>query len=342
MGHPGQWVFLKRRGHPGQWVLLERMGQLVPETTNPKPWGLQGRPGHVVLPVGFRMAIFTTLGATGRRGPKNRDKPYRGQDHEMMVTLKKGIQFFTVPQTGNYTIEAAGAAAGWTGGNKSNRGKGAKVMGTFHLEEGEELKILVGQEGVENRKGPAAGGGGGTFVTKSDDSPLIIAGGGGGGTRDSSHHAQCDGTVDTSGQAGYVAKSLPHRGGSHGEGAMEGTGAAGGGGGGLLTNGGGHPFLSLGNRRLGGGSAFVTGGLGGKGILNTKDGYGGFGGGGGGYGFDTLFMAPGGGGGYSGGGRGVNHPTACGGGGGSFNVGTDRCGNNGDNDGPGYVVITRM
>ena len=87
--------------------------------------------------------------------------------------------------TGSYVIEAAGAS----GGNGSYRlvysarwklgGLGAKIAGTFQLNQGTKLKILVGQEGDTSLR--AGGGGGGSFVTILDDTPLIVAGGGGGG-----------------------------------------------------------------------------------------------------------------------------------------------------------------
>ena len=69
------------------------------------------------------------------------------------VILNKGIQIWTVPVTGTYVIEAAGAS----GGNGSDPfvslahwklgGLGAKMTGTFQLNQGTKLKILVGQEG---------------------------------------------------------------------------------------------------------------------------------------------------------------------------------------------------
>ncbi|XP_035687179.1 leukocyte tyrosine kinase receptor-like [Branchiostoma floridae] len=129
----------------------------------------------------FCTAKFTTLGTTGRLGPTTMGNHYRGQDHEHLVTLHDGIQHFTVPETGAFSIEVAGAAAGWGMYNpKSARGRGAMLNGTFTLKQGETLKILVGQEGAENKANWSVGGGGGTFVTRGDNKPLIIAGGGGG------------------------------------------------------------------------------------------------------------------------------------------------------------------
>ncbi|XP_078699963.1 protein meiotic P26-like [Branchiostoma floridae x Branchiostoma belcheri] len=288
----------------------------------------------------FRSAKLTTLGASGRLGPTTLGTHYRGQDHEHLVTLHDGIQHFTVPGTGTYNIEAAGAAAGWGPHNsKSARGRGAVLRGTFNLKQGETLKILVGQEGAENKSFWGVGGGGGTFVTRGDNSPLIIAGGGGGaGYGLKTHNPLCDGTVSTTGNKCYGGYGCS--GGSNGQGATEWkTNYMGGGGGGLLTDGGSSkPFVGDSCEDGGeGGKAFVNGGVGGCGQCNDADG--GFGGGGGSVGANG---GGGGGGGYSGGGRGVNCNQNGGGGGGSFNSGTDTSGQDGANDGPGYVVITRQ
>ncbi|XP_035692299.1 E3 ubiquitin-protein ligase TRIM56-like isoform X2 [Branchiostoma floridae] len=86
---------------------------------------------------GFRTARFTTLGTTGCLGPTSLGTHYRGQDHEGLVQLKDGIQYFTVPDTGEYRIEAAGAAAGFgVYDPKSARGRGAVVKGAFQLQKG--------------------------------------------------------------------------------------------------------------------------------------------------------------------------------------------------------------
>ena len=54
---------------------------------------------------------FTTLGTTGRDGPTS-TAGYAGMALEGMVTLDGGIQHWTVPATGLYRIEAAGAQGG--------------------------------------------------------------------------------------------------------------------------------------------------------------------------------------------------------------------------------------
>ncbi|KAI8513022.1 hypothetical protein Bbelb_096610 [Branchiostoma belcheri] len=297
----------------------------------------------------FRTATFTTLGATGRAGPTSLGAHYRGQDHEKLVTLQDGIQLFTVPETGDYRIEVAGAAGGWDSfsGNKDNRGYGAMMRGNFELHKGEVLKILIGQETV-TKGGMSSGGGGGTFVARFNNTPLIIAGGGGGMQWLFRQYASCDGTTLTSGQRSYLGvksrvgnvSNEVNAGGSEGHGATDGKGTLGGGGGGFYTNGGsGRQFGTRGSGKKGGegGYAFVNGGKGGRGTgYNTE---GGFGGGGGAY---AIGMGSGGGGGYSGGGKGTSGLCECGGGGGSFNAGTDASGRNGKNDGPGYAVIVRL
>ncbi|XP_066267542.1 keratin, type I cytoskeletal 9-like [Branchiostoma lanceolatum] len=300
------------------------------------------RLGEVQTMQGFRTARFTTLGTTGRLGPTSLGTHYRGQDHEELVQLKDGIQYFTVPDTGKYRIEAAGSAAGWgrwAFDDKSARGRGAVVRGTFQLKKGEVLKILVGQEGLQNKSHHGVGGGGGTFVTKADNTPLVVAGGAGGGDDMYGRNPSSDGTTAPTGKCSSGGRSS-FAGGSDGKGATQGDNDnVGGGGGGLLTDGAsGKVYFGGTDGNCGGegGRAFVNGGCGGKGVQSNAGG--GFGGGGGSHGCGG---GGGGGGGYSGGGRGDNSRGACGGGGGSYNSGSDTSGESGANDGPGFVVITR-
>ncbi len=162
-------------------------------------------------------AVFTNLGASGRNGPASLGSHYTGQDHDGQVTLSSGIQQWTVPYTGNYRIEAIGAAGGY--GKMSNngqyRGRGARMIGTFTLSKDEIMSIVVGQEGGINTAGNSAGGGGGTFVVKKDNTPLIIAGGGGGMEALNSRQAGCDASTSTTGNPGHKSWS----GGSGGQGA---------------------------------------------------------------------------------------------------------------------------
>jgi len=123
-----------------------------------------------------------------------------------------------VPYSGDYRIEAVGAAEGYdTHDNTSqHRGRGARMIGTFNLWQGEVIQILVGQEGGINKIKYGSGGGGGTFVVRGSNTPLIIAGGGGGMEKVTSRHAGCDASTSTTGNPGYRSWS----GGSNGHGAQ--------------------------------------------------------------------------------------------------------------------------
>ena len=123
-----------------------------------------------------------------------------------------------MPYTGEYKIEAVGAAGGY-GKNSSNgqyRGRGARMIGTFNLSKGEIVQILVGQEGGINNAKKRSGGGGGTFVVRGSNTPLIIAGGGGGLKAVESRNEGCDASTRTTGNPGHNSWS----GGSNGHGAQ--------------------------------------------------------------------------------------------------------------------------
>ncbi len=167
-------------------------------------------------------AVFTNLGASGRYGPTSLGIHYTGQDHDGQVTLSSGIQQWTVPYTGEYRIEAVGAAGGY-GQNSNNvqyQGRGARLIGTFNLSKGEIIQILVGQEGGVNSNYFNSGGGGGTFVVRGSNTSLIVAGGGGGVQRPQSRHAGCDANTSTAGNPGHKSWS----GGSDGHGAQTAAG----------------------------------------------------------------------------------------------------------------------
>ena len=123
-----------------------------------------------------------------------------------------------MPYTGDYRIEAIGAVGGYdkTSNSAQYRGRGARMIGTFRLNKGEVIQILVGQEGGRNKLYITAGGGGGTFVVRGSNAPLIIAGGGGGAYDQRSRHAGCDASTNTTGNPGYRSWS----GGSNGYGAQ--------------------------------------------------------------------------------------------------------------------------
>ena len=239
--------------------------------------------------------------------------------------------------TGSYVIEAAGGSgengldlsvspAHWKLG-----GWGAKITGTFQLNRGNKLKILVGQEGttamVFRRHMPGAGGGG-SFVTLSDDTPLIVAGGGGG--------AGVRGNF-TDGDPGQATRNGSQCGGTQGGGGkvcnaitgQEDFSLAAGGGAGLRRNGRllwKCPFgLALAPR------GFITGGTGGQ-WMGSNGGFGG--------GSSACKLLGGGGGGYSGGGVQATKERGTAGGGGSYNVGKHQLNMAGANKGDGKVIIT--
>ena len=172
-------------------------------------------------------ATFTSLGASGKSGPTSLGNHYTGQDHDRQVTvLSSGIQQWTVPYTGQYRMEALGAAGGYDEHQNSAqyRGRGARMVGTFNLSQGEIIQILVGQEGgirhndLSSGVGGGGGGGGGTFIVRGSNTSLIVAGGGGGLRAVTSRHEGCDANTNKSGNPGY--KSLS--GGSNGNGAETG------------------------------------------------------------------------------------------------------------------------
>ena len=235
--------------------------------------------------------------------------------------------------TGTYVIEASGGSGGnGSDGRQSNPlpwtlgGLGAKMIGSFQLSKGTELKILVGQEGSTSLNFPdrPGSGGGGTFVTLSDNTPLIIAGGGGGGGA-----ARKQFTSGDPGQATEDGTRCGGKGGYGGQVCNADTGNVdvsliAGGGAGLRGNGKGNEGIVT--RSFG----FTNGGIGGTCPASP----GGFGGGG------AAMVLGGGGGGYSGGGVVGTQTKGTAGGGGSYNAGTDQQNIAGVNKGDGKVIIT--
>ena len=169
------------------------------------------------------VAVFTTLGASGRLGPTSIGSHYRGKGHDGQVTLASGIQNWTVPSSGEYQVEAIGASGGFdtSANSRQYRGRGAIMIGTFSLIKGEIIQILVGQEGGINNASTTSGGGGGSFVVRGAAIPLIVAGGGGGVEAMNLRHSQCDASNSTTGNTGY--KSLAGGSGGSGAQASDGT-----------------------------------------------------------------------------------------------------------------------
>ena len=94
----------------------------------------------------FTTQTFTDCGATGRNGPTLSDctgdasytDSWTDNTSYFNVPSDAGIQNWTVPTTGTYTIEVWGAQGG-----RSNEGYGARMRGDFTLTSGTVLKILV-------------------------------------------------------------------------------------------------------------------------------------------------------------------------------------------------------
>lgn len=148
----------------------------------------------------FTSHIFTNAGATGYDGPTlaNCTSEYSAaawaSNTSYFNMTNQGIQEFTIPKTGTYTIEAWGAQGGFHSYYSVLGGYGAKLKIDVPLTKGDILNIVVGQAGIYGGvAGEGTGGGGGSFVWKKPASgtgiggnDLIIAAAGGGGTDDSS------------------------------------------------------------------------------------------------------------------------------------------------------------
>ncbi|MEC7984851.1 MAG: hypothetical protein VX278_06790, partial [Myxococcota bacterium] len=276
----------------------------------------------------FETSTFTNCGATGMYGPSQSDcdSEYASSALSGLITVSSGVQYWTVPASGTYTIAAYGAQGGSIGGYTG--GLGAMIVGDFSLTAGDVIEIVVGQVGLG--AGQGSGGGGGTYVVhnggSSVDDILVIAGGGGG----ANSYSGFNGLGGTTGTGG-LSSNIPGHGGSGGNG---GGGGCAGGGGGFFGDG------DLGAHSADGGQSFLNGSVGGEARQSTGyDDDGGFGGGGAGSWSNGY---GGGGGGYSGGGGGNWNGTAgYGGGAGSYNNGSNQSNSADNNSGHGSVVISK-
>lgn len=279
----------------------------------------------------FTTFTFTTGGQTGRTGPSLATLKtaynvitYPWVDNTEYFNAVSGIQYWTVPATGDYsfTVRGARGGSGYTTGNANNRGGyPAEVNGTVSLTQGDVVHILVGQSGTNGTNASCGGnpgaGGGGTFVYNNTTSTLLFVAGGGGGA--STNTTSVGGVLtqdasltesgkDSQGSSGTVSGGTSGGGGSSGLGCV--TGSPGGAG-----------YSGAGSSVTGvtAASSFQSGGDGGD---STSYSDGGFGGGAG-----TALYTGAGGGGYSGGAGGGLPTCTCGnlyagGGGGSFIVGS--------------------
>ena len=285
----------------------------------------------------FSSFQFTTAGTTGATGPSlatlRANAAYSSvswttDTNNYLNMTTNGIQLWTVPTTGIYTIRAVGAA----GGNPGTFGRGRDIQTQTVLTRGEVIRILVGQQGIylNTANNGQGSGGGGTFVVRGTQTPIIVAGGGGGrGNTAAYQYINSNANNQTSGnKGGDGSGTLNGVGGIDGGGGQNGYG---GGGGGLLTNGVDYGVAN------GGGVSFISGGVGGGGGSGGYGGPGGFGGGGG----ASSAGGGAGGGGYSGGGGGYDPTWASGGGGGSYAIST-LTDNGAINTGAGSVTITLL
>jgi len=278
-------------------------------------------------PSNFKAHTFTTCGATLGTGPSLAacKSAYAATDWATDPSKfsvlhdgspAQGIQVWSVPVTGTYRIEAAGASR--TPTNNNAEGKGAVISGEFSLQKGQRLLVMVGQH---HPSWPYSGVGGSFVVNEENLSPLIVAGGAGGlsGYGTGRSCATSDAAFTSSGRSGCGTGMTS--GGSNGLAGVSGVGIAGAGMKGDSNTGNqnlrAYSFLTVYNGGQAQSQAF---------------------GGGGSY-VNSSGVSSGGGGGYSGGGTGENG----GGGGGSYNTGANplRIGYNpiGNN---GYVTVTRL
>jgi hypothetical protein len=282
----------------------------------------------------FTTHTFTTASTSGAFGPslsslRTAYSSVSWTQDTSFFNSSNGIQLWTVPATGTYTIRAVGAGAP----QQNNYQKGADGTATFLLSRGEVIRILVGQmpDGLSSGNW---GGSGGSFVVRGTQTALIVVGGGG-GKGSGIARTSSDAINSTTGQNGSASTigngNYPYgTGGSGGNGGNSGTNSYGGAGGGLTGNGADSSYGY-------GGKSFINGGNGGQSPYGGAS-NGGFGGGGGAYGGGSGA----GGGGYSGGGNGGIDNTgnwSSGGGGGSYaSVGFAFFSAN--NNSSGFVTIT--
>lgn len=331
----------------------------------------------------FSTFTFNTAGTVGRFGPtlstlqsSYSSQPWASNSAFFTQGRAQGYQVFTIPQTGIYEIEAAGARGQDSNNIPGSRGRGAIIRARVSLTIGDKLEMVVGQvpgnNGSTNPSNSFAGAGGGSFVAiAGTNTPVIVAGGGGGSYSTYPSQAVVDG--QTSQRPRFTGFNWsPAQDGVNPSIGQGGQGFHGGGGGGFFSAGqdysgsAGSSAMSTGSggQNFTHGAAFVggsvsTGGgdwyaIGGNATALTSEG--GFGGGGGGHSGNNT---GGGGGGYSGG---LGGQTSLGGsintgmGGGSYIIPTatsiatsngfydaSSVGNIGSfNDASGYVKITRI
>lgn len=122
---------------------------------------------------------FGTCGAAGATGPSlgQCNSAYSGTSLSGAVGVSGGIQTWTVPASGVYTVTLAGAAGGGSTAGFGG-GLGAILVTQLTMTAGTAVQVLVGQMGASAIYEGA--GGGATYIAAAG-APLAVAGGGGGG-----------------------------------------------------------------------------------------------------------------------------------------------------------------
>ena len=303
----------------------------------------------------FSTFTFTNAGATGPYGPTSLSSygtTYPGYNTAYALTIFNGIQYWTVPATGIYTVKVAGAGSFSAGTlNYINTGKGAVLISNINWTQGSIVAILVGQMGLSggNSYGLAntvIGGSGGSFLANvtaigslTGQYPLIIAGGAGGPGYESSDSANTtiNASIGNTGQNGGPYGAPSYQTGYGGTGPNAGTNPT------LQA----YAWADAGagysqNSPTGSAHAFINGGAGGT-VVSGGDGtsaFGGFGGGGCGGNYGGV---GGGGGGWGGGGSGGSDGQGAGGGGGGsyFDSNLTLTSGGSTNTGMGYITIIK-
>ena len=243
----------------------------------------------------FTSHTFTNAGVIGRLGPTITDmrNTYTSSWTDVSDFFKlgsyQGYQLWTVPQTGTYRFEVAGARGGfanWHNVSYGNGGKGGYTVGSVSLSKGAKLTLIVGQAGEDavNGNDTSGGGGGASWVLSENLLTLYAVAGGGGGSNGTNYNSSAYGGDGGSSQAGVSSTS----GGGQGPSYQSGGGA------GFSSDGTGYPNVKTGGTRPGAGA--MGGYPNNSWYPNSYQCEGGFGGGGG-----CAAHDPGGGGGYSGG-----------------------------------------
>jgi hypothetical protein len=253
----------------------------------------------------FTTATFTPGGATGPFGPSTAQarsgagSPSWASEY---INTSGGIILWTVPKTGNYNFTLAGAVGGNSTGNAQLGGHGAiGTISNVAFTQGDVLRMVVGQRGLNAPFSTSAGGGGGaSFIQRTGATvPLAVAPGGGGGSNNQT------GRSTTSFNRGLAARRENTTSTAAGVGAFNQfvNGSHEGGGGASWTSNGVWQVGGIGTGRLGqrlngsanGGTQSGGGGAGGFGGGGAGGQGNGAGGGGGGYrgGWGGVYSDPG-------------------------------------------------